>query len=253
MALFNRNVNFSDSPYQTPNPKDQIKNVKRGVLIGALVAAFLGGFFYTYQGENQALEQEFAKEKQKFVNQLNIKINNLKGDLSKIEEEVPFIGQSKIFNTEIKFVATTPKVEPQPSSPVKPETKTETPKYVIEDAPKTQTTKLSLEEQFNQAVKASGGLNTQIKHEAPSEEQMQDAVPLVDLPSRIVNKVPNFIYNSHNYSSDPKKRSITLNGQVLKEGSQYKNLTIVEIKQNYVEMRVDGQSFTQRSLEDFSR
>jgi general secretion pathway protein B len=62
--------------------------------------------------------------------------------------------------------------------------------------------------------------------------------------------VPKFSYNGHNYSTDSRKRSVILDGKLIKEGKSYKGIDIVEIKQNYVIMRYNGQSFSQRAMED---
>ena len=51
-------------------------------------------------------------------------------------------------------------------------------------------------------------------------------------------------------ATDAAKRSITLNGNVIKEGGRFKNLDILKIADRYVIMRIGGQSFSVTAMED---
>lgn len=117
--------------------------------------------------------------------------------------------------------------------------------------------KQSLEDLFNKAVSDTNSrdlvLSTtteSVQRQNQNSEQNLEAISIYDLPDNLRNQVPKYVYNAHNYSSDPSKRSIILNGQLLKEGQGYKNITVVKIAQNYSILRVKGQSFSVRAMED---
>ncbi len=258
MALFNRNVNFSQSDYHTPNPSQNIKTVKITIVALVAIASFSLGFIYKYDSGTKLLDMQYQEEKAKFARQLRNNISRLKGELSEVQQKVPFIGVSKIYNAEVKYV-TQPLEISESNTDLLVDNSLDTSNTVDStnttnnasdtNTSKTQVRKLSLVEQLNQAVLDTGNQNFFAKKHDPNEP-VPEALPLVDLPVDIQRKIPKFTYNAHNYSSDPSRRSITINGKIIKEGGSYLNLKVMEIKQQYVIMRIDGQSFSVRSLED---
>ncbi|MGN1392978.1 MAG: general secretion pathway protein GspB [Succinivibrionaceae bacterium] len=118
--------------------------------------------------------------------------------------------------------------------------------------------KISIGEIFNRAVKETNTKDLELSTEYQSERRLEinrnqsmDAISIYDLPDVLKNQIPKFEYSAHNYSSTPSKRSVTLNGHRLSEGDVYKNLTILEIKQHYVIMRIKNQSFSVQEMDSF--
>ncbi|MBP3748611.1 MAG: general secretion pathway protein GspB [Ruminobacter sp.] len=117
--------------------------------------------------------------------------------------------------------------------------------------------KKDLKSVFDEAVNSTntGDLNFRIPETSSSSRSggsgMRDATDISMMPSDIRNAVPSFVYSSHNYSTDASKRSITLNGNVIKEGGTYRNLEVLKIAENYVVMRVNGRSFSIKAMEDY--
>ncbi|WP_031578587.1 general secretion pathway protein GspB [Ruminobacter sp. RM87] len=117
--------------------------------------------------------------------------------------------------------------------------------------------KKDLKAVFDEAVNSTntGDLNFSIPDTSPyssvNDSATRDATDISMLTSNLRNAIPPFVYSSHNYSTDASKRSITLNGSVIKEGGTYKNLEILKIAENHVIMRVNGKSFSIRAMEDY--
>jgi hypothetical protein len=250
-----------------------VKCIKNCILVVLICTFFAIGFAFSWVNYNKSNQDKFYEKRDRIANQLKIKITNLRSENEAFSEEnMPFIVFSKIHNFDIKYVSSS-QSEPIPvdieavaqtkisASDKIRDTPIPVEKDVAKTEPKVQKKQLDLNEQFAQAVEAtnSGDLNFDTdlsetnQNDQLSASQITDAVPLQDLPSKFINRVPSFMYNAHNYSTDPSKRSISLDGHVVKEGGSFKNLTIIEIKPNYVIMRIGGQSFSQRAMEDFSR
>lgn len=116
--------------------------------------------------------------------------------------------------------------------------------------------KKDLKSVFDEAVSSTdtGDLDFRIPDTSSprnSDSGLRDATDISMMPSDIRNAVPSFVYSSHNYSTDASKRSITLNGNVIKEGGSYRNLEVLKIAENYVVMRVNGKSFSIKAMEDY--
>ena len=116
--------------------------------------------------------------------------------------------------------------------------------------------KKDLKSVFDEAVSSTdtGDLDFRIPDTSSprnSDSGLRDATDISMMPSDIRNAVPSFVYSSHNYSTDASKRSITLNGNVIKEGGTYRNLEVLKIAENYVVMRVNGRSFSIKAMEDY--
>jgi hypothetical protein len=116
--------------------------------------------------------------------------------------------------------------------------------------------KKDLKSVFDEAVSSTdtGDLDFRIPDTSSprnSDSGLRDATDISMMPSDIRNAVPSFVYSSHNYSTDASKRSITLNGNVIKEGGTYRNIEVLKIAENYVVMRVNGRSFSIKAMEDY--
>lgn len=114
--------------------------------------------------------------------------------------------------------------------------------------------KKDLREIFNDAVSSTNtaDLNFSIPDTSGARgRDLRDAADIDLLPEDIKRDIPPFVYSSHNYSTDPAKRSVTLNGAVVKEGGRYQNLEVLRINENHVIMRVGGQSFSVGAMEDY--
>ncbi len=87
----------------------------------------------------------------------------------------------------------------------------------------------------------------------PAPSQPMSAIPVSNLPEDIQAKIPPFAYNSHVYSSLIEKRSVRFNGSEFKEGDSVfsPDLTLLEIRPDYVIMRYQNQSFSVKSMEDW--
>lgn len=258
-----------NSNRRATNPIVYIKN---GLVILLVIIFLVIGGMISGISEYQKNQSEYLVKKEKIENQLRIKINNLKSENDSFaQEKMPFITFSKIHNFDIKYVSNQSgneipvDIEAAVKNKISASDKIRDNPPVVESKTQTQQLKvqkkhLDLNEQFAQAVAATntGDLTFEENvtmpkdNEVATPEQINDAVPLQDLPSKLINKIPSFMYNAHNYSSDSAKRSISFDGKVIKEGGSFKNLTVVEIKPNYVILRVGNQSFSQRAMEDFS-
>lgn len=108
----------------------------------------------------------------------------------------------------------------------------------------------SVEELFNQAVKDTGGRPAKIitaKENKPPKTELS----VWDLLPQIKRQVPSFVYSSHNFSSDPYKRSIVLNGKTMREGGELGALRVVKITRDGVVFSVGGVEFTHKQLVDY--
>jgi hypothetical protein len=171
--------------------------------------------------------------------------------------DYPFIGESSLYPTKVRYLITpkpTKLNEDNYSDGTLAEdrltnVKTQNSSNGIQDK-KNNVTHQSISELFEQAVRdVSKKSNTPIIKKDPIVTD-NEAMNLYDLPDKFRELVPKFSYNGHNYSTDSRKRSVILDGKLIKEGKSYKGIDIVEIKQNYVIMRYNGQSFSQRAMED---
>ncbi|MDJ0877422.1 MAG: general secretion pathway protein GspB [Halieaceae bacterium] len=79
-----------------------------------------------------------------------------------------------------------------------------------------------------------------VQHEAPF---------ITDLRQSQKDQIPSIFYNQHNWSSDPARRSVILNGQERREGQQVKpGLRLVEILETSIVLNFNGTEFQLRSL-----
>ena len=80
-----------------------------------------------------------------------------------------------------------------------------------------------------------------------------DAIPIEALPEDLKVQIPAMSYSSHMYSTNKDKTWIRINGIDLKEGDVLFDgaLEILRIQPNHTIMRLDKQSFSLESLQDW--
>ena len=79
---------------------------------------------------------------------------------------------------------------------------------------------------------------------APAQSQPQGRVPhLVELPLSFQKSVPDLIFNSHIYSSDPSASRVMINNRYLSAGQSFGQLTVERITDDGVVLSKNGQRF----------
>lgn len=87
---------------------------------------------------------------------------------------------------------------------------------------------------------------------APQTERSAGAMPLSALPPALKQQVPPLTYGAHNYSSDPAKRAVVLNGREVREGGEVApGVTLVAIAQDDIILQVGGQHASLKALQDW--
>lgn len=245
------------------------------VFVGA--ASFAAYAFY----ERQSFEEELAAQKERLLRSFDGELSGLRRELTADDSSLyPYVEPSKPHEFAVKHLNV------RPEQPEYVFSKEETERTGIRRErnesdidsdverinaalrgrtadngssgdEKRRVVKKDLKSVFDEAVNSTntGDLNFRIPETSSSSRSsgsgMRDATDISMMPSDIRNAVPSFVYSSHNYSTDASKRSITLNGNVIKEGGSYRNLEVLKIAENYVVMRVNGRSFSIKAMEDY--
>jgi hypothetical protein len=228
------------------------------VLLSGVVSS-LCGYFVSNLSADSKNDVEYQTVKSRIMTGIEDRIAKQVDSVNlDIEDyDYPFIGESSLYPTKVRYLITpkpTKLNEDNYSDGTLAEdrltnVKTQNSSNGIQDK-KNNATHQSISELFEQAVRdVSKKSNTPIIKKDPIVTD-NEAMNLYDLPDKFRESVPKFSYNGHNYSTDSRKRSVILDGKLIKEGKSYKGIDIVEIKQNYVIMRYNGQSFSQRAMED---
>jgi hypothetical protein len=228
------------------------------VLFSGVVSS-LCGYFVSNLSADSKNDVEYQTVKSRIMTGIEDRIAKQVDSVNlDIEDyDYPFIGESSLYPTKVRYLITpkpTKLNEDNYSDGTLAEdrltnVKTQNSSNGIQDK-KNNATHQSISELFEQAVRdVSKKSNTPIIKKDPIVTD-NEAMNLYDLPDKFRESVPKFSYNGHNYSTDSRKRSVILDGKLIKEGKSYKGIDIVEIKQNYVIMRYNGQSFSQRAMED---
>jgi len=66
---------------------------------------------------------------------------------------------------------------------------------------------------------------------------------LVELPLSFQKKVPDLIFNSHIYASEPSSRRVMINDNYLRPGESFSGITVERITEEGVELSMDGRRF----------
>ena len=95
--------------------------------------------------------------------------------------------------------------------------------------------------------------NTPLVEEgAPQAQPQSGAMPLSSLDPALKQQVPPLTYGAHNFSSDPAKRAVVINGRELLEGSEVApGVLLVAIAQDYIILQVGGQHVSLKALQDW--
>lgn len=95
--------------------------------------------------------------------------------------------------------------------------------------------------------------NTPLVEESAPQAQVQtSAIPLGALAPALKQQVPSLTYGAHNYSSDPAKRAVVLNGREWREGNEIApGVILAAIAQDYIVLQVDGQYASLKALQDW--
>ena len=76
--------------------------------------------------------------------------------------------------------------------------------------------------------------------------------PLGALAPALKQQVPSLTYGAHNYSSDPAKRAVVLNGREWREGNEIApGVILAAIAQDYIVLQVGGQYASLKALQDW--
>lgn len=71
----------------------------------------------------------------------------------------------------------------------------------------------------------------------------QRAPHLVELPLSFQKRVPDLIFNSHIYASEPSSRRVMINDNYLRPGESFSGITVERITEEGVELSMDGRRF----------
>lgn len=268
-SKLNENIKNQDKDNTKSPMSTNVNNVSKGnnsvplvyIVLFSGVVSSLCGYFVSNLSADSKNDVEYQTVKKRIMTGIEDRIAKQVDSVNlDIEDyDYPFIGESSLYPTKVRYLITpkpTKLNEDNYSDGTLAEdrltnVKTQNSSNGIHDK-KNNVTHQSISELFEQAVRdVSKKSNTPIIKKDPIVTD-NEAMNLYDLPDKFRESVPKFSYNGHNYSTDSRKRSVILDGKLIKEGKSYKGIDIVEIKQNYVIMRYNGQSFSQRAMEDNS-
>lgn len=100
MALHNSNTKNNDISTQTISLNSKVFALSFLAIICTF--AFGCGFFCMYDDGSESAEKSYNFEKQKLLEQLELKNSDLKKTIKSTNKNLPFIGNSKVYNSEIK-------------------------------------------------------------------------------------------------------------------------------------------------------
>lgn len=75
---------------------------------------------------------------------------------------------------------------------------------------------------------------------------------LVEMPMAFQRQVPDLVFNSHVYASNPADRRVMINNRLLRTGESMGNLKVERITEEGVELSMDGQRFRVGVVRDWS-
>lgn len=155
---------------------------------------------------------------------------------------------------EVKEVVTPPfvRVEPRPmiTRPLPPPL----PEPVVQPKPAAPATATAGNGTQSLAERIMMALNNTplVEETAPQAQPQSGAMPISTLEPALKQQVPPLTYGAHNFSSDPAKRAVVLNGRELHEGSEVApGVLLVAIAQDYIILQVGGQHVSLKALQDW--
>ncbi|EKP0309565.1 type II secretion system assembly factor GspB [Aeromonas veronii] len=167
--------------------------------------------------------------------------------LRPIEEkvEVKEVITPPFVRVEPRAMVTRPLPPPLPEPVIQPRAVAKSEGASQENAPA-----LSLAEQLMKALNETPLQET--PHDAGLSVQPAQLMALDSAPQSVRQQVPAFSYGSHVFSSNPAKRAVVLNGGEYREGSEIApGVVLATIDQQYIVLRVGGQSVTLKALQDW--
>ncbi len=78
---------------------------------------------------------------------------------------------------------------------------------------------------------------------ADSDTPAERTPHLVELPLSFQKRVPDLIFNSHIYASEPSSRRVMINENYLRPGESFSGITVERITEEGVELSMDGRRF----------
>ncbi|MGL5812956.1 MAG: GspB family T2SS assembly factor variant ExeB [Aeromonas sp.] len=157
---------------------------------------------------------------------------------------------------EVKEVVTPPfvRVEPKPmiTRPLPPPLPEPVVQPKAAPAPRSTATAATNGQSLAERIMMALNNTPLVEESAPQVERSAGAIPLSALPAAIKQQVPPLTYGAHNYSSDPAKRAVVLNGRELREGSEIApGVTLIAIAQDDIVLQVGGQHASLKALQDW--
>ncbi|HKK54900.1 general secretion pathway protein GspB [Marinobacter sp.] len=76
---------------------------------------------------------------------------------------------------------------------------------------------------------------------------------LVEMPLAFQRSVPDLVFNSHIYASDPSARRVMINNNYLKAGDSFDGIQVQQITEEGVVLSLSGRSFRVGSMRDWVR
>ncbi|WP_421281873.1 GspB family T2SS assembly factor variant ExeB [Aeromonas taiwanensis] len=153
---------------------------------------------------------------------------------------------------EIKEVVTPPfvRVEPRPmiTRPLPPPL----PDPVVAPRPAAAPATATASQGESLAERLMAALNNTPLVEETAPQTQVSAMPLSALAPALKQQIPPLAYGAHNYSSDPAKRAVVLNGREWHEGSEIApGVLLAAIAQDYIILQVGGQHASLKALQDW--
>lgn len=72
----------------------------------------------------------------------------------------------------------------------------------------------------------------------------QGRVPhLVEMPMSLQRRIPDLVFNSHVYASEPSRRRVMINNRTLRTGDSFSGIRVERITEDGVELSMDSQRF----------
>lgn len=82
-----------------------------------------------------------------------------------------------------------------------------------------------------------------VNRSEPDVATERTAPHLVELPLSFQKRVPDLIFNSHIYASEPSSRRVMINDNYLRPGESFSGITVERITEEGVELSMDGHRF----------
>lgn len=164
------------------------------------------------------------------------------------------IGQVEPPRLDATFTAPEPALQPLPQVTTDPATETESVPAPANTAPETTSPELVEQAAAEVAPDArelptvivpsrSGGSSPTPSSAQPSASPGGRIPHLVELPLSFQKTIPDLVFNSHIYASDPASRRVMINNNYLRPGDEFSGIRVERITEDGVELSKAGQRF----------